>query len=59
MNTLKSTNLRSYRVTVSNIDEKNSFWAKFGPQKTEKRYFWPNLDLPNLAESVFEIPKGC
>ena len=34
---------------------KKQFYAQFGPPKTEKSDFWPNLDLPNLAKSVFEI----
>ena len=37
---------------------KKQFFAQFGPPKTEKSDFLTNLDLPNLAESVFEIPKG-
>ena len=41
-------------LTVVYID----FFGLFGAPKMEKRNIWPNFDLPNLAESVFGIPKG-
>ena len=34
------------------------FLAKFGLPKMQKIDFWPNLDLSDLAQSIFGIPKG-
>ena len=36
---------------------KNGFLAQFGPLKIEKMDFWPNLDLPDLAEHGWGLPQ--
>ena len=56
MNTLKSTNLWSYRVTVSNIDEKTVFGPNLALKNQKKGKLFLEYPRDNCQYVVYHSP---